>query len=75
MAITGEVLQVRKIDENFQELVFQPRRGQPGRNQVFGVPIQYALSTGLRVFLSDNLEFRDEKIIGFSWNSRITIQD
>jgi CRISPR/Cas system-associated exonuclease Cas4 (RecB family) len=76
MSITGEVRQVRKIDENFQELVVSSKKGATLEEiRIFGVPTQYALSTGFRVFLSDNLEFRDEKIIGFSWNSRITIQD
>lgn len=76
MAITGEVLLVRKIDENFQELVVKAKMGTTIEDvKVFGVPSQYAVSTGHRVLLSDNLDFRDEKIIGFSWNSRITIQD
>jgi CRISPR/Cas system-associated exonuclease Cas4 (RecB family) len=75
MAITGEVLLVRKIDEYFQEIVIKARMGPAIEDvTVFGVPSQYPLSTGLKVFISDNLDFRDEKIIGFSWNSRITIQ-
>ena len=74
MAITGEVVQVRKIGEKFQELVILSERGATMENvTVFGVPIQYAVSAGQRVFLSDNLDFREEKIIGFSWNSRIAI--
>ena len=76
MAITGEVLRVRNIDEKFQELVIKSKIGATMEDvTVFGVPIEYSISTGRRVFLSDNLDFRDEKIIGFSWNSRITIQD
>lgn len=76
MAITGEVLRVRNIDEKFQELVIRSKLGATIEDvTVFGVPIEYAISIGLRVFLSDNLDFRDQKIIGFSWNSRITIQD
>jgi CRISPR/Cas system-associated exonuclease Cas4 (RecB family) len=76
MAITGEVLRVRNIDEKFQEIVIKSKIGATMEDvTVFGVPSQYAISSGLKVFLSDNLDFRDEKIIGFSWNSRITIQD
>ena len=76
MAITGEVLRVRNIDEKFQEIVIKSKIGATMEDvTVFGVPSQYAISSGLTVFLSDNLDFRDEKIIGFSWNSRITIQD
>jgi CRISPR/Cas system-associated exonuclease Cas4 (RecB family) len=76
MAITGEVFRVRNIDEKFQELVIKSKIGATMEDvTVFGVPIEYAISTGSRAFLSDNLDFRDEKIIGFSWNSRITIQD
>jgi CRISPR/Cas system-associated exonuclease Cas4 (RecB family) len=76
MAITGEVLRVRNIDEKFQELVIKSKIGATMEDvTVFGVPIEYAISVGLTVFLSDNLDFRGEKIIGFSWNSRIAIQD
>jgi len=76
MAIAGLVLQTRKVDEDFQELIIKPDNGY-GQTEikVFGIPNGYSVKTGNSVFLTDKLDFVDEKVIGFSWNSRISIQD
>ena len=75
MAISGEVLHKQPVDEGFQELRIKPDKG-PNQEEikVFGVPNEYGIKVGDSVFLSDNLDFRDEKLIGFSWNSRLIIQ-
>jgi hypothetical protein len=75
MAIYGAVLHTRNIDENFQELSINPDRGPIMEEiKVFGIPKEYDIKVGDSVMVSDNLDFVDEKIIGFSWNSRITLQ-
>jgi CRISPR/Cas system-associated exonuclease Cas4 (RecB family) len=75
MAITGDVLQVRSVDENFQELMIKSDSGYAREGiTVFGVPRLNQVEKGNAVFLTDNLDFRSEKIIGFSWNSRLSIQ-
>ena len=75
MAISGEVLHKQPVDESFQELRIKPDKG-PNQEEikVFGVPNEYGIHVGDSVFLSDNLDFRDERLIGFSWNSRLIIQ-
>ena len=74
MAIFGEVLQVRSIDEDFQELrIISKTKNESVERTVFGVPKGHTVKSGDMIFLSDNLDFKDAKIIGFSWNSRIFI--
>lgn len=75
MAIVGEVLQTKPVGENFQELSIKPERGPDQEEiKVFGIPREYGVRVGDTVFISDNLEFRDERLIGFSWNTRLIIQ-
>lgn len=75
MAISGEILSIRKIDDDSQELTLKPELPSEGENfRVFGLPSGYPLRVGESVFLTDNLEFLDDKIIGFAWNSRISVQ-
>ncbi|CAN2187971.1 PD-(D/E)XK endonuclease-like domain, AddAB-type [Candidatus Nanopelagicaceae bacterium] len=75
MAISGEIFAIRKIDDDFQELTIKPELASEGESfRVFGIPNGYPLRVGESVFLTDNLEFLDDKIIGFAWNSRISLQ-
>ena len=75
MAISGEVTQIREVSAEIQELLLSSTLGPHGVElKLFGIPSEYAISVGDSVFLSDNLDYLDEKIIGFSWNSRISIQ-
>lgn len=75
VAISGEVTQIRKISAETQELLLRPILGPHGVElKIFGIPSEYAINVGDSVFLSDNLDYLDERIIGFSWNSRISIQ-
>jgi hypothetical protein len=74
MAISGEVIGIRNIDNDFQELTVRRKSLIDGDNfKVFGVPNGYRVKLGDSVFLSDKLDFLDEKFVGFSWNSRISI--
>ena len=76
MAISGEVIGIRNIDNDFQELTVRRESLIDGDDfKVFGVPNGYRVKLGDSVFLSDKLDFLDEKIVGFSWNSRISIND
>jgi CRISPR/Cas system-associated exonuclease Cas4 (RecB family) len=75
MALSGEVIQVRIVDEQFQELSIRSFANPGGEElKVFGIPIGYSVKPGDSVFLSDHLDFMDAKLIGFSWNSRISIE-
>jgi CRISPR/Cas system-associated exonuclease Cas4 (RecB family) len=75
MAISGEILTIRRIDDDFQEITIKAELASEGETiRVFGIPNGYSLRVGESVFLTDNLEFLDEKIIGFAWNSRISVQ-
>ena len=75
MAISGEILTIRRIDHDFQEVTIKAESASEEETiRVFGIPNGYSLRVGESIFLTDNLEFLDEKIIGFSWNSRISIQ-
>ena len=75
MAIAGVVLQARIVDKDFQELIIKPDKGYDQEEiKVFGIPNGYSVKTGNSVFLSEKLDFVDDKVIGFSWNSRISIQ-
>ena len=74
MAIFGRVIQVRRIDDEFQEISIGTKsKSSDDGIKVFGVPNGHAIKAGDEIFLSDRLEFKDTKIIGFSWNSRIFI--
>jgi CRISPR/Cas system-associated exonuclease Cas4 (RecB family) len=75
MAIFGEVLQILNVSPKMQELRLKSSVGPKGAElKIFGIPSDYVINVGDSVFLSDNLDFIDEKIVGFSWDSRISIQ-
>ncbi len=75
IAISGEVTQIRKVSPDSQELVLKPSVGPKGDElKIFGIPSGYEINVGDSVFLSDNLDFMDERLIGFAWDSRISIQ-
>lgn len=76
MAISGKVEEVREIDDEFQELTIKTELGNiQDQYKVFGIPRAYQIAKGSHVFLTDNLDFRDEKVVRFSWNSRISFMD
>lgn len=75
LSIHGEVIRIHKIDENFQELVIKSDTDDKEPEiKVYGVPNGYTFKSGDSIFMCDNLEFRDPKTIGFSWNSRIFVE-
>ncbi len=75
LAINGEVIQIRQIDVNFQELVIKSKTSVKEEEiKIYGVPSAYSFKSGDSVFVCDNLEFRDPKTVGFSWNSRIFVE-
>jgi CRISPR/Cas system-associated exonuclease Cas4 (RecB family) len=74
MAISGKVEEVREIDDEFQELTIKNELGEiQDEYKVFSIPRAYQIARGSQVFLADNLDFRDEKVVRFSWNSRISV--
>jgi hypothetical protein len=74
MAILGSVSHVRQIDENFQEILIKSKNSNSDDGiTVFGVSNGHIIGVGNEIFLSDYLDFKDAKIIGLSWNSRIFV--
>ena len=74
MAISGPVTHVRRIDDEFQEILIGTKdKSSDDGIKVFGVPNGHTIKVGDEIFLSDKLDFKDTKIVGFSWNSRIFI--
>jgi len=75
MAILGEIIAAKRIDSEFQELTVKTILMSDVENfRVFGIPNSHFFEVGESVFISDNLEFMDEKTIKFSWNSRISLE-
>jgi CRISPR/Cas system-associated exonuclease Cas4 (RecB family) len=75
MAILGEIIAAKRIDSEFQELTVKTILMSEVENfRVFGIPNSHFFEVGESVFISDNLEFMDEKTIKFSWNSRISLE-
>lgn len=75
LAISGEVLRIREVSPDVQEIILRPKAILNGVDfKIFGIPSGYEIRVGDSVFIYDNLDFLDERNIGFAWNSRISIQ-
>ncbi len=72
MVISGHVTKVQRIDEKFQELMIRTSvKPESAEVKVYAVPNGHEVKVGDSVLITDNLDFKDSLIVGFSWNSRI----